>query len=81
MPRFTPYCSDDFLARVVSLYRNLVPPNSTVLDLCGSWDSHLPQNVAYNRVEGLGMNEGELKANWRLDGYLVQDLNVNPYLP
>lgn len=27
------------------------------------------------------MNEGELKANWRLDDFFTQDLNINPFLP
>ncbi len=46
-----------------------------------SWVSHLPPEVTYSRVVGLGMNEVELKENPRLDAYVLQDLNVNPELP
>lgn len=59
----------------------LIPPEAEILDLCTNWDSHLPNDVQYKFVEGHGMNEGELKANWRLDSSFTQDLNAYPYLP
>src|SRR5260370_17264513 len=40
-----------------------------------SWVSHLPPEVVYRRVVGLGMNEHELAANPRLHAYNVKDLN------
>ena len=46
-----------------------------------SWVSHLPPEATYRRVVGLGMNEAELRANARLDAYVVQDLNREPRLP
>ena len=46
-----------------------------------SWVSHLPPEVEYGRVVGLGMNETELQRNPRLDGYVIQNLNENPELP
>ena len=46
-----------------------------------SWVSHLPPEVEYGRVIGLGMNEVELRRNERLDSYVVQNLNANPRLP
>jgi ubiquinone/menaquinone biosynthesis C-methylase UbiE len=46
-----------------------------------SWISHLPLEVKYHRVVGLGMNEAELQRNERLDSYVVQNLNTNPHLP
>ena len=46
-----------------------------------SWVSHLPPEVEYRRVIGLGMNEVELRRNERLDSYIVQNLNTNPGLP
>jgi ubiquinone/menaquinone biosynthesis C-methylase UbiE len=52
-----------------------------ILDLMSSWVSHLPPEITYGRVVGLGMNEVELKENPRLDEYVVQDLNANPKLP
>ena len=46
-----------------------------------SWVSHLPTNVAYSRVTGLGMNTYELDQNPRLTERTVQDLNAIPTLP
>jgi SAM-dependent methyltransferase len=46
-----------------------------------SWVSHLPDDVAYGRVAGLGMNAAELAANPRLTERLVHDLNADPALP
>ena len=46
-----------------------------------SWVSHLPPEVGYARVVGLGMNVRELAANPRLESYVVQNLNADPRLP
>ena len=46
-----------------------------------SWVSHLPEEIAYRRVVGLGMNAAELAANPRLHARVVQDLNEDPHLP
>ena len=46
-----------------------------------SWVSHLPPDVAYGRVIGLGMNADGLAANPRLDAWIVHDLNAQPRLP
>ena len=51
-----------------------------ILDLCSSWISHLPEDVAFSEVVGLGMNEAELEANKRLSKFVVQDLNKEPRL-
>src|SRR5215208_5527614 len=72
---------DRAIAAVTQLYREHFPPDGAILDLMSSWVSHLPSEVMYGRVVGLGMNEVELKENPRLDEYVVQDLNVNPTLP
>jgi SAM-dependent methyltransferase len=52
-----------------------------VLDLMSSWISHLPADVPYRRVAGLGMNAEELAANPRLADWRVQDLNAEARLP
>src|SRR6266540_2916399 len=62
-------------------YREYFPPGGGILDLMSSWVSHLPPDVHYRRVVGLGMNEQELAANPRLDEYHVHDLNQQPRLP
>lgn len=80
-PRLVTHIDDRAIAAVTQLYREFFPPGGAVLDLMSSWISHLPQEVEYGRVVGLGMNEVELKENPRLDKYAVQNLNRNPVLP
>ena len=80
-PRFVTHIDDHAIAAVTQLYREYFAPDSALLDLMSSWVSHLPAEVPYRRVVGLGMNEAELKANPRLASYVVQDLNQQPALP
>jgi SAM-dependent methyltransferase len=80
-PRFVEHIDDGALAAVTQLYRELFPPGGHVLDLMSSWVSHLPEDVTFARVVGLGLNEEELAANPRLDERLVQNLNSTPRLP
>src|SRR5215213_5169812 len=81
LPRFVTHIDDLAIAAVTQLYRELFPPGGEILDLMSSWISHLPPEVEYHRVIGLGMNEAELRRNERLDAYAVQNLNTNPHLP
>jgi SAM-dependent methyltransferase len=69
------------VAAVTQLYRQFLPAGGAVLDLMSSWVSHLPADVAYGRVAGLGMNARELAQNPRLTDHLVQNLNQQPHLP
>lgn len=80
-PRLVTHIDDGAIAAVTQLYRELFPPGGEVLDLMSSWISHLPPEVEYGRVVGLGMNEVELKRNPRLDSYAVHNLNTDPRLP
>jgi SAM-dependent methyltransferase len=80
-PRFVTHLDEAAIAAVTQLYRELFPPGGALLDLMSSWVSHLPQEIAYRRVVGLGLNRQELAANPRLDAGLVQDLNADPRLP
>ncbi|MGI8909911.1 MAG: methyltransferase domain-containing protein [Rubrobacteraceae bacterium] len=80
-PRFVTHIDDRAIAAVTQLYREHFPEDGDILDLMSSWISHLPEEVRYRRVVGLGMNEEELNRNPRLDGHAVQDLNRNPALP
>jgi hypothetical protein len=81
LPRFVTHIDDRAIAAVTQLYREFFPPGGEVLDLMSSWISHLPPEVLYRRVIGLGMNEAELRCNERLDSYVVQNLNTDPRLP
>ena len=69
------------IAAVTQLYREYFPAGGAVLDLMSSWISHLPAEVGYRRVAGLGMNEVELAANPRLTERVVHNLNREPRLP
>jgi SAM-dependent methyltransferase len=81
LPRFVTHIDDHAIAAVTQLYRELFPAGGEILDLMSSWISHLPPEVKYHRVVGLGMNEAELRRNERLDSYVVQNLNRTPELP
>jgi SAM-dependent methyltransferase len=80
-PRLVAHIDDRAIAAVTQLYREFFPPGGEILDLMSSWVSHLPQDIEYRRVIGLGMNEVELRRNERLDSYVVQNLNAHPRLP
>ena len=75
------HLDDGAIAAGTQLYREYFPPGGAVLDLMSSWVSHLPPEVAYRRVVGLGMNARELAANPRLADFVVQNLNAEPRLP
>ena len=81
LPRFVTHIDDDAIAAVTQLYRELFPPGGAILDLMSSWVSHLPPEISYRRVVGLGMNRAELDANSRLHERIVQNLNRLPQLP
>lgn len=80
-PRFVSHIDDATIAALTQLYRERLAAGCHVLDLMSSWISHLPPDVEYGRVAGLGMNEAELRANPRLSDHAVKDLNREPALP
>ena len=79
--RFVTHIDDGAIEAVTALYRERLAAGSRVLDLMSSWISHLPKDIAYTEVVGLGMNATELARNARLNRYVVQDLNKNAALP
>ena len=81
LPRFVTHIDARATAAVTQLYRELFPPGGVILDLMSSWVSHLPSEVGYRHVVGLGMNGAELRRNERLDSYIVHNLNANSRLP
>lgn len=80
-PRLVTHIDDGAIAAVTQLYRERFPAGGAVLDLMSSWVSHLPPDIEYGQVVGLGMNARELAANPRLSRCVVQNLNVDPRLP
>ena len=84
-PRFVTHIDDGAISALTNYYRSEFSKFSKedgidVLDLCSSWISHLPEDVSYGNVVGVGMNGAELKENKQLTDYVVQDLNKNPSL-
>ncbi len=80
-PRFVAHIDDAAIAAVTGLYRETLPTGGVILDLMGSWISHLPGDGDYRQVIGHGMNSEELAANPVLSRYFVQDLNESQTLP
>ncbi|HLY46572.1 MAG TPA: methyltransferase domain-containing protein [Stellaceae bacterium] len=80
-PRLVYHIDDHAVAVLTDFYRTALPAGGVLLDLMSSWVSHLPPEIGYAEVIGLGMNAEELAANPRLDRRVVQDLNREPALP
>jgi SAM-dependent methyltransferase len=80
-PRLVTHIDNAAIAAVTQVYRESLPPDGAILDLMSSWISHLPPEIAYRRVVGLGMNATELSNNPRLESFVVHDLNLEPQLP
>ncbi len=80
-PRFVAHIDQATIDALTDFYRTFLSSGSDVLDLMSSWISHLPVEVDYKRVSGLGMNREELQGNPRLNDFVVHDLNDEPNLP
>jgi SAM-dependent methyltransferase len=80
-PRFTTHIDDSTISNITQFYREALKPEDRLLDLMSSWISHLPKEIGYQHVSGLGMNDKELERNPRLDDFLVQNLNASAKLP
>ena len=79
--RMVNHIDDVTINEITRFYRESLSPEDEVLDLMSSWVSHLPQDVSYMKVTGLGMNLEELNANPRLHQAVVHNLNDTPILP
>jgi hypothetical protein len=80
-PRLVNHIDDAAIEIVSGLYGRLTPPGADVLDLMGSWASHLPPALELQSLTVLGMNRDELSANPRASERVVHDLNLRPVLP
>ncbi|HTZ36986.1 MAG TPA: methyltransferase domain-containing protein, partial [Stellaceae bacterium] len=68
------------VAAITDLYREVMPAGGAILDVMSSWVSHLPPEIHYRRVVGLGSDACVLAENPFLDEWRVQDLNRDPHL-
>ncbi len=80
-PRFVVHIDDNAIVAATRLYKELLPEHGKVLDLMSSWRSHLPKDVRYAEVVGLGMNADEMADNPQLSSYVVWNLTTSPSLP
>merc|ERR1712156_198393 len=79
-PRFVTHIDDFAIESLLNYYDENLKSETRIVDLCSSWISHLPNQLNFKSVIGIGMNEKELKANKRLTKHYVVDLNKNPKL-
>lgn len=75
------FIDDAAIAAITDLYREVMPAGGAILDVLSSWISHLPPEIEYRRVVGIGADVCALSENPFLDDWRVQDLNANPKLP
>jgi len=80
-PRFVYHIDSYAVTALTKYYKSVFKEGSEVLDICSSWVSHFPGDIALKRAVGLGMNDAELKENKQLTEYVLKDLNVDPVLP
>ncbi len=81
IPRLVVHIDAETILALTQAYRAFLPPGGAVLDLMSSWVSHLPEEMKFTRVAGLGMNEMELAKNPHLTDFVIHDLNREPELP
>ncbi|PIE63279.1 MAG: hypothetical protein CSA25_01150 [Desulfobacter postgatei] len=81
LPRFVSHMDDCAKKTVMDVYGQYLKPGMGVLDLMASWESHLPADLSFSKVTGLGLNHSELSENPVLSNHLVHDLNKRPALP
>jgi SAM-dependent methyltransferase len=74
-PRLIQHLDDAALDLIRRLYGRFVKNGMQIMDLMGSWDSHLPTNLRLEQAVGMGLNRLELSHNAILTERRVQDLN------
>jgi SAM-dependent methyltransferase len=80
-PRLVTHIDRKAISLITGIYKMLLRGRANVLDLMSSYKSHLPDDITFNSVAGLGMNGQELLLNDRLTSRVIHDLNKNPELP
>jgi len=80
-PRLVVHIDDQAIAAIGEIFREVIPPNSVILDLMSSYRSHWPNGHPKARMVGLGLNAVEMQHNPDLDEYVVHDVNKSPRLP
>ena len=80
-PRYINHLDEAAQAQLKSVYHDLIPAHSVVLDLMSSINSHIEQGHELTKIVGLGLNKKELEANPLLDERIIHDINQDQRLP
>jgi SAM-dependent methyltransferase len=80
-PRLVVHIDDGAIRKVREIYARHLSAGGAILDLMSSWRSHLPDDVRYSRVVGLGMSRLEMEDNPQLSEIVIHNLNREPRLP
>ncbi len=80
-PRHINHLDEAAQAQLKSVYHDLIPAHSVVLDLMSSINSHIDRRLAIKKITGLGLNKKELEANPLLDERIIHDINQDQRLP
>ncbi|MBM86504.1 MAG: methyltransferase type 11 [Rhodospirillaceae bacterium] len=80
-PRLVKHIDDSACVALTNYFRMVLPADSDLLDLMSSCFSHLPEELSYKSVTGLGMNKVELDGNPQLTSRVVHNLTNDPTLP
>ena len=80
-PRLLVHIDEYAVEAARQLYAEMLPAGGAFLDLMSSYKSHMPQELHWSRLAGIGLNEVELRENEQLTEYAVQDINADPRLP
>lgn len=80
-PRIVSHIDEQAISVISDIYGQHLANGMDVLDLMGSWQSHIPKDILLRNLFGIGLNEEELRKNSQLTDYLIHDLNTDPQLP
>ncbi|MCB2181882.1 MAG: methyltransferase domain-containing protein [Desulfobulbaceae bacterium] len=80
-PRLVHHLDSTARKTIRRVYTNLIGDGADVLDLMGSWDSHLADTLKLKKLAVLGLNEEELAKNTKATETFLQDLNMDKTLP
>lgn len=80
-PRLLVHIDEYAIEAARRLYAELLPGHGAILDLMSSYRSHMPPELEWTRLAGVGLNEVELRENDQLTEFVVTDINADPTLP
>jgi len=82
-PRLVYHIDEGAVRALTNYYKDNIPADSAILDICSSWVSHYPADFpeTMSRISATGMNALELEANDQLSDFAPKNLNVDPTLP